>query len=51
MMNMFGYIDNDKEKVQRMVKNILPSTLEELLRSYLPVRKSGKATGIIIVLN
>jgi alkanesulfonate monooxygenase SsuD/methylene tetrahydromethanopterin reductase-like flavin-dependent oxidoreductase (luciferase family) len=38
MMSMFGYIDNDKEKVHRMVKNILspalgrrPEDLEDLL--------------------
>ena len=38
MMSMFGYIDNDKEKVRRMVKNILspalgrrPEDLEDLL--------------------
>jgi probable F420-dependent oxidoreductase len=38
MMSMFGYIDNDKEKVHRMVKNILspalgrpPEDLETLL--------------------
>jgi len=38
MMSMFGYIDNDKEKVHRMVKNILspalgrsPEDLERLL--------------------
>jgi len=27
MMSMFGYIDNDKEKVHRMVKNILSPAL------------------------
>ncbi len=38
MMSMFGYIDNDKEKVHKMVKNILspalgrpPEDLEDLL--------------------
>lgn len=38
MMSMFGYIDNDKDKVHRMVKNILspalgrrPEDLEDLL--------------------
>jgi alkanesulfonate monooxygenase SsuD/methylene tetrahydromethanopterin reductase-like flavin-dependent oxidoreductase (luciferase family) len=28
MMSMFGYIDNDKEKVHRLVKNILSPTLK-----------------------
>jgi hypothetical protein len=28
VMSMFGYIDNDKEKVQAMVKNILSPMLE-----------------------
>jgi len=27
LMTMFGYIDNDKEKVQRMVKNVLSPAL------------------------
>ena len=51
IMSMFGYIDNDKDKVRRMVKNILSPALgrpaEHLHFETIPVPKTKDLFAII----